>query len=552
MSQTITIQRQPEQLQPTHSDGLFYTVSSTQTSNFKYRYIYKVYVNNVLIFTGKSTPNPQGLGVIDVQEILKSYANSTVNVTPDTYIHKTEKLSLFDEREVLDYYVVFGEEYATSLTSSVQTYTGLGGTGQPSVFSQVRKVYNGTYPTNQYANRQDFDYGPYIFSGTPAQYQQGLFLTNSPRIVDIGVDDYHTLSCFNYYLGGDLYSYAYQVEYDFYDSDGVSISSTTVDNFVSNGGGPLTGLTAEMYDTGSVVSSAYTFNVLNIAAGPKNLQQQIGFPSNTGYYTVTVNGVNQSSAAVCGSGYTPGYIESCYWGYQIPVCIPTGITTTDQRYWPSGISQWTPDCFFIASYGGPGGEYYTGGTSYEVGGCGLCLDIQFGGIPESPPNIIGPGTTGTPATFSAISETFQFNIEDDCDVWNNKQIIWKNRYGTYDYYKFQKRKSEGLNIERQTYQQIPVSWGSSNPQKTQISRGVTDFNVSINESHVVNTGFVNQATMVWLEEVYTSPDVYLIETDGTLFPINITSTEYIRKNRGNRELINLELTYTYSNNIEMI
>ena len=58
--------------------------------------------------------------------------------------------------------------------------------------------------------------------------------------------------------------------------------------------------------------------------------------------------------------------------------------------------------------------------------------------------------------------------------------------------------------------------------------------------------------MVWLEECYTSPEVYLIETDGSLFPINITSTEYIRKNKGNKEIVNLELTYTYSNNIKLI
>ena len=153
---------------------------------------------------------------------------------------------------------------------------------------------------------------------------------------------------------------------------------------------------------------------------------------------------------------------------------------------------------------------------------------------------------------TAVSETFQFNIEDACDFFNNKQLMWKNRYGAFDYYKFSKRKGEGLNIDRQTYTQSPVSWGSSNPQKTRASRGLTDFNVSMTETHVVNTGFVNQATMVWLEECYTSPEVYLIETDGTLFPINITSTEYIRKNKGNREIINLELTYTYSNNIRLI
>ncbi len=549
----ITIQRQPEDLQPSMTDGLFYTLSSTKTDQFKYRYIFEVYVNGSKVFTGKSTPNPEGLGVVDVSDILQTYTNSSVKINDaisSDYIHQTERFSLYDDREVSNYYVLFGEEYATSLTSSVVQYNGIGDTqGSPSLQSDLKKVFNGTYPTNIYGNRQDFVNTPYVLNQAPVQYQQGLFLTNSPRIVDVSTNDRHTLSFFNYDLGGDLVSYGYQVKYTFYDSDGVEISNTTLDNITTNGGGPLTALEGLGYDEPGVVPSAYTYNVVNVASGPYNIEQSLGIPSGTKYYKVQLLGKNQSSSVGCPSGYSAGYVESCGFGYQIPVCVPTGETST-RYYWPSGVSQWNPDCFFLVSFGGPGGETFSGGTDYGTD-CSACYDTEFGGLPEGPPNIIE--TTGTPITsLTAVSETFQFNITDECDFFNNKQLIWKNRYGAFDYYKFTKRKGEGLNIQRQTYRQIPVSYGSSNPEKTRISRGLTDFNVSINETHIINTGFVNQATMVWLESVYTSPEVYLIETDGTLFPINITSTEYLRKNKGNKEIINLELSYTYSNNIKLI
>jgi len=549
----ITIVREPSDLQPSMTDGLFYTLSSTKTSQYKYRYVFWVYVNGVRVFQGKSTPNPEGLGVIDVSEILRTYTNSSVEITDaisSQYIHQTERFSLFKDREVNDYYVVLGEEYATSPTAAVVTYNGISDSeGSPALQSTQRKVFNGTYPTNIYGNRQDFINTPYILDTEPTQYQQGLFLTNSPRILDVDINDRHTLSFFNYKLGGDLNSYGYQVLYEFYDSSGVELSSATLDNITSNGGGPLSSLDGLGYDEIGIVPSAYTYNVVNVASGPYNVEQSIGIPTNTKYYKVTLKGKNQSSSVGCPTGYLAGYVESCGFGYQIPVCYPTGETST-RYYWPNGISQWNPDCFFLAAAGGPGGEVFTGGTSYGSD-CSACYDTEFGGLPESPPNIIE--TSGSPITsMTAISETFQFNIEDDCDYWNNKQLVWKNRYGAFDYYKFSKRKGEGLNIQRQSYTQIPVSWGSSDPQKTRISRGLTDYNVNISESHVINTGFVNQATMVWLEECYTSPEVYLIETDGSLFPINITSTEYIRKNKGNKEIVNLELTYTYSNNIKLI
>ena len=550
----ITIVRQPEQLQPSMTDGLFYTLSSTKTAQYKYRYIFEVYVNNTKVFTGKSTPNPEGLGVIDVSEVLKTYANSSVEVNDaisSEYIHQTERFSLFDKNEVIEYYVLFGEEYATSLTAPVIQYQGSDDNpGNPTLQADLRKVFNGTYPTNIYGNRQDFVNTPYILDTEPVQYSQGLFLTNSPRILDVTPTDRHTLSFFNYKLGGDLISYGYQAEYNFYDSTGAFISQSTLDNITTNGGGPLTGITGLAYDDAGIVPSAYTYNVVNVASGPWNIEQSLGVPANTKYYTIQLKGKNQSSGVGCPTGYEAAYIESCGFEYQIPVCAPTG-ATSERFYWPTGLSVWNADCFFVASFGGPGGETFSGGTSYGSD-CSQCYDVNFGGLPESPPNIISGG--GSPLSgLTAVSETFQFNIEEDCgDIWNNKQLVWKNRYGAFDYYKFTRRKAEGLNIDRQTYTQIPVSWGSSEPQKTRISRGLTDYNVSIQESHIVNTGFVNQATMVWLESVYTSPEVYLIENDGTLFPINITSTEYIRKNKGNRELINLELTYTYSNNIRLI
>ena len=75
----------PPKFSPVYTDGLFFTVSA-DTNHFKFRYVYDVYADNVLIFQGKATPNPFQLGVIDVSRILKSYVSnipiSKWNTTP--------------------------------------------------------------------------------------------------------------------------------------------------------------------------------------------------------------------------------------------------------------------------------------------------------------------------------------------------------------------------------------------------------------------------------------------------------------------------------------
>jgi hypothetical protein len=164
-------------------------------------------------------------------------------------------------------------------------------------------------------------------------------------------------------------------------------------------------------------------------------------------------------------------------------------------------------------------------------------------------------TLGNCSGYTPVSEIFTFNIEPICSRQGpdtQRQLMWKNRYGHYDYYTFTAGKTEGIAIERQTYKTWNVDWGSSNPSMAQYSRGTTDWQVSMVETHVINSGFLNQPDFMFLEELYTSDEVYEIRTDGGLTPINIVNTEFVKKNKGNKDIVNIELTYIYSNNISLL
>jgi hypothetical protein len=111
---------------------------------------------------------------------------------------------------------------------------------------------------------------------------------------------------------------------------------------------------------------------------------------------------------------------------------------------------------------------------------------------------------------------------------------------------------QGIGIERQTYNQWNIDWGSSDPNKTQYSRGVTDSQVQMNETVVVHTGFINQPDFEFLEELFTSSQVYEIQPNGGVRPVNIISTEFEKKIQGNKTIFDIQLTYIYSNNIELL
>lgn len=299
----------PEPFQPVLSDGLYFTVSSSTydaQSTFKFRYVYELYINNNLEFVGKCSPNPYGLGIIDLQQILESYTDSlpiaSWSGTP-VYVHQTFPFGVPWNQEVINYNIKVGYEYADSEIGAITGFTGIGtDLGSPAYPSFEYKTFRSTMGTNGRATQQDFDIGPFVLSGSPIgtyPTTSGLFLTNAPRIQDISVDEWYTLGFTNYYMnyapGPTILSEPYYVKFSFYDDQGSLISDYTHENILSNGGGPREDCTW-VYPAMYIIDppSGVSYNTVYVGCGPKNIPY---FPANTSQYTVQLFGVFEGSTS---------------------------------------------------------------------------------------------------------------------------------------------------------------------------------------------------------------------------------------------------------------
>lgn len=304
---SVVFTNTPEPFQPVLSDGLFFTVSSSTydaQTTFKYRYVYDLYINGELEFQGKCTPNPYGLGIIDLQQILESYTNSLPIASWDgtpVYVHQTFPFGAPWNDETLNYQIKVGYEYADSEISPTTGFTGVGtAIGSPEFPSENYKTFRSTMGVNGRATQQSFDIGPFVLSGTPTSVfptTTGLFLTNAPRIQDISTDEWYTLGFTNYYLNSGstptILSEPYYVEFNFYDEDGVLITGTTHDNILSNGGGPRSDCNW-VYPAMYLIDPAtgVSFNTMYVGVGPKNIPY---FPANTRQYTIQLYGLFEGS-----------------------------------------------------------------------------------------------------------------------------------------------------------------------------------------------------------------------------------------------------------------
>lgn len=291
----IVFTHTPPEFTPVYTDGLFFTVSA-DTNHFKFRYVYNIYVDGVLQFEGKATPNPFGLGIIDVSRILKTYVRNNPisywNTTP-IYTHQTFPFSRPSQDETINYQLNVGYEYASSEIAQVTGFTGSGTTiGPPTQTVGVYKTFHSTMGVNGRANQQDFDIDPFVLSGTPQNINpttSGLFLTNSPRTRDIQPDEYYTLAFTNYYLTKTTLSEPYYVQYKFYDDNGTLIDTKNYNNITTNGGGPLPNCTY-VYPAWYLMEPKdnTTYNTLYVGAGPMNLEPIL--PPNAVQYTVQLFG----------------------------------------------------------------------------------------------------------------------------------------------------------------------------------------------------------------------------------------------------------------------
>jgi len=291
----INIIHTPPTFSPVYTDGLFFTVSA-DTNHFKFRYVYNIFADGNLIFEGKATPNPYGLGVIDVSRILRTYVkNEPISLWNNTpiYTHETFPFSRPYQDETINYQLYVGYEYASSDIAPVSGFTGSGDTiGAPAITPGLYKTFQSTMGVNGKGNLQNFDIGQFVLSGTPTGTNPTvdcLFLTNSPRTRDIQESEFYTLGFTNYYLADDILSEPYYVKYTFYDDQGLEITAVTYDNIVTNGGGPRVPCDYVYPATQFIYPSGNTdYNTLYVGAGPRNLDPIL--PANAVQYTVQLFG----------------------------------------------------------------------------------------------------------------------------------------------------------------------------------------------------------------------------------------------------------------------
>ena len=334
----INLTQQPTSPGMTNSDYLF-EVTSSQATQPQFQFIADLTLSgsSTVLQRIKQQPNPSLFGVFNLGQIVASYLESDNSWKAAPFITSSNVAKRFS--------VKFGEEYGTSISSSVTIYTGIGtGSGAPAFTgSSYYYVVDGLVNPYDAVNWNFPSASYFIANATPssASFSVQHALTNAPLIQSIQDGEYATISLINGNFTNSTSSAQdiYQVLVKVYNSASVEIDDYTYTNLISDGGGPRANGT-QLFSAVAASQTAGT-QLLTIGAGPQNFQDAGDyFPSDWSFYTVQA--IGQKSAGV---GNTSGSYATLRYEKQGPQCGYDGVRFA----WKNEFGVWDYYTFTLQS-----------------------------------------------------------------------------------------------------------------------------------------------------------------------------------------------------------
>jgi hypothetical protein len=145
-----------------------------------------------------------------------------------------------------------------------------------------------------------------------------------------------------------------------------------------------------------------------------------------------------------------------------------------------------------------------------------------------------------------VSESRFYKIDNQCSNYNKQRVAFLNRLGGFDYFSFTLDSKRTINITRTEYEKI-LNW-----DYTIGDRGKTLLAQKAEIKMTMVSNWITESDAAWLEELLTSPDVFVLSTTNTTkLPIIVTDNTYEVKTALRNQLFNLTLNYKFAYDINL-
>lgn len=179
----------------------------------------------------------------------------------------------------------------------------------------------------------------------------------------------------------------------------------------------------------------------------------------------------------------------------------------------------------------------------------LAIGIGSWNINQALGNVIDDTITSYSAYTESITSArtsidIVFNVQHNCTRYEQVEIIAMDRLGSFVGFNFDLKSTSKLDIKRDernalvgSYNSTSNKWGYNTQDRTRIIN-----NIDVIKSYTINSDFISESMVEYLSELYSSPEVYWVTSEGWL-PIIVKDSSFDYKNTVNDKLISYSMNF---------
>lgn len=177
-------------------------------------------------------------------------------------------------------------------------------------------------------------------------------------------------------------------------------------------------------------------------------------------------------------------------------------------------------------------------------------DIILGSQPLIPTNAASYQIYTTTGGGVRTSEKLTFTLDDTCTNHDIYVFHFLNQYGGFDSFAFIRVSRHKTEINRSKFKKplgtLTAVTGAYSYNKK--DRSDVQYDTNLKDRIEVYSDWLTDAESTWLEELVSSPEIYVDDATHGLVAVNIIDTVYERRKAVNDKAFNLRITFEYSYN----
>lgn len=148
-----------------------------------------------------------------------------------------------------------------------------------------------------------------------------------------------------------------------------------------------------------------------------------------------------------------------------------------------------------------------------------------------------------------LTETLYFDIECECTWETPYRLCFLNSLGGYDFYNFNWNSKKTSSYEKSYFKRKAWTWDGTAISYGSHNRGKVQYSTIGTDKLQLTSGWITEEESTWLEELISSPDVYLVDNNtGVLTAVTVTDTQYDYKTLEYDQLFNLTVNLEFAHN----